>query len=33
MRLGTSFEHRERIATALLDVPGEVVLGEPVVLP
>ena len=33
MRLGTSFEHRERIATALLDVPGEVMLGEPVVLP
>ena len=30
MRLGTSFEHRERIAHALLDVPGHVVLGGPV---
>ena len=27
MRLGTSFEHRSRIATALLDQPGEVRLG------
>jgi len=30
MRLGTSYEHRERIAHALLDVPGKVVLGQPV---
>jgi alkylation response protein AidB-like acyl-CoA dehydrogenase len=30
MRLGTSFEHRERIASALLDTPGNVVLGGPV---
>ena len=30
MRLGTSFEHRERIAHALLDIPGHIVLGEPV---
>jgi alkylation response protein AidB-like acyl-CoA dehydrogenase len=30
MRLGTSFEHRERIAAALLDHPGQVVLGGPV---
>jgi len=30
MRLGTSFEHRERIAAALLDQPGQVVLGGPV---
>jgi alkylation response protein AidB-like acyl-CoA dehydrogenase len=30
MRLGTSFEHRERIAHALLDLPGKVVLGQPV---
>lgn len=30
MRLGTAFEHRERIAHALLDHPGQVVLGGPV---
>ena len=30
MRLGTSFEHRARIARALLDHPGRVVLGRPV---
>ncbi len=30
MRLGTSFEHRERIAHALLDIPGHIVLGGPV---
>ena len=30
MRLGTTFEHRERIARALLDSPGNVVLGRPV---
>jgi alkylation response protein AidB-like acyl-CoA dehydrogenase len=30
MRLGTTFEHRERIAHALLDIPGNVVLGRPV---
>lgn len=30
MRLGTTFEHRERIAHALLDSPGNVVLGGPV---
>jgi alkylation response protein AidB-like acyl-CoA dehydrogenase len=30
MRLGTAFEHRARIARALIDVPGEVVLGRPV---
>ena len=29
MRLGTSFEHRARIAKALLDHPGDVVLGQP----
>ena len=29
MRMGTSFEHRARIAHALIDVPGEVVLGRP----
>ena len=29
-RLGTSFEHRERVAHALLDCPGQVVLGQPV---
>jgi hypothetical protein len=28
--LGTSYEHRERIAQALLDMPGHVVLGQPV---
>jgi alkylation response protein AidB-like acyl-CoA dehydrogenase len=30
MRLGTSFEHRARIAHALIDCPGRVVLGRPV---
>lgn len=30
MRLGTSFEHRARIAHALIDCPGRVVLGGPV---
>jgi alkylation response protein AidB-like acyl-CoA dehydrogenase len=30
MRLGTSFEHRARIARALIDHPGRVVLGRPV---
>jgi alkylation response protein AidB-like acyl-CoA dehydrogenase len=30
MRLGTSYEHRARIAAALLDTPGRVVLGRPV---
>lgn len=30
MRLGTSYEHRERIAHALLDIPGHIVLGGPV---
>lgn len=30
MRLGTSYEHRARVATALLDYPGEVRLGDPV---
>lgn len=30
MRLGTSYEHRARIARALLDHPGRVVLGRPV---
>jgi alkylation response protein AidB-like acyl-CoA dehydrogenase len=30
MRLGTSFEHRARIAHALIDFPGEVILGRPV---
>jgi alkylation response protein AidB-like acyl-CoA dehydrogenase len=30
MRLGTTFEHRARIARALLDHPGRVVLGRPV---
>ncbi|MBM9594707.1 acyl-CoA dehydrogenase family protein [Roseitranquillus sediminis] len=29
MRLGTTYEHRARIAEALLDHPGEVVLGRP----
>lgn len=29
MRMGTSFEHRARIAQALIDVPGEVTLGRP----
>ncbi|MCI0858502.1 MAG: acyl-CoA dehydrogenase, partial [Chloroflexi bacterium] len=31
MRLGTSFEHRARIAEALLDQPGRVRLGMPLV--
>jgi alkylation response protein AidB-like acyl-CoA dehydrogenase len=30
MRLGTSYEHRARIARALLDHPGRVILGRPV---
>ncbi len=30
MRMGTAFEHRARIAHALIDVPGKVVLGRPV---
>lgn len=30
MRLGTTYEHRARIARALIDMPGEVVLGRPV---
>ena len=30
LRLGTSYEHRDRIARALLDHPGRVVLGRPV---
>jgi alkylation response protein AidB-like acyl-CoA dehydrogenase len=30
MRLGTSFEHRARIARALIDCPGRVILGRPV---
>ena len=30
MRLGTSYEHRARVARALLDSPGRVVLGRPV---
>ena len=30
MRLGTSFEHRARIAHALIDYPGRVILGRPV---
>jgi alkylation response protein AidB-like acyl-CoA dehydrogenase len=29
MRLGTTFEHRARIASALLDKPGKVRLGMP----
>lgn len=29
MRMGTSYEHRARIAHALIDVPGEVTLGRP----
>ena len=28
--MGTAFEHRARIAHALIDIPGEVVLGRPV---
>lgn len=30
MRLGSSYEHRARIAHALLDHPGRVVLGQPI---
>jgi alkylation response protein AidB-like acyl-CoA dehydrogenase len=30
MRLGTTYEHRARIARALLDEPGRIVLGRPV---
>ncbi|MBP0443512.1 acyl-CoA/acyl-ACP dehydrogenase [Roseomonas sp. SSH11] len=30
MRLGTTYEHRARIAEALIDRPGHVVLGQPV---
>ena len=30
MRLGTAYEHRARVAHALLDFPGRVVLGQPV---
>lgn len=30
MRLGTAYEHRARIARALLDHPGRVVLGQPI---
>ena len=30
MRMGTSFEHRARIAQALIDIPGVVILGRPV---
>lgn len=30
MRLGTSYEHRARIAHALMDYPGRVILGRPV---
>ena len=30
MRMGTTYEHRARIAQALIDVPGTVVLGRPV---
>ncbi len=29
-RLGTAYEHRARIAAALLDHPGQVILGQPV---
>jgi alkylation response protein AidB-like acyl-CoA dehydrogenase len=31
LRMGTTYEHRARIARALLDQPGKVMLGEPVV--
>jgi hypothetical protein len=31
MRLGTSFDHRARVARALIDQPGNVRLGEPVI--
>jgi alkylation response protein AidB-like acyl-CoA dehydrogenase len=30
MRLGTAYEHRAKVARALLDMPGEVILGRPV---
>jgi alkylation response protein AidB-like acyl-CoA dehydrogenase len=30
MRLGTAFEHRARVAHALIDCPGRVILGRPV---
>jgi alkylation response protein AidB-like acyl-CoA dehydrogenase len=30
MRMGTTYEHRARIAHALIDLPGTVVLGQPV---
>lgn len=30
MRMGTTYEHRARIAAALIDHPGEVILGRPV---
>jgi alkylation response protein AidB-like acyl-CoA dehydrogenase len=29
MRLGTTYEHRARVAKALIDMPGEVILGRP----
>jgi alkylation response protein AidB-like acyl-CoA dehydrogenase len=29
-RLGTAFDHRARVAQALLDMPGQVILGRPV---
>jgi len=30
MRMGTTYEHRARIAKALIDMPGDVILGRPV---
>ena len=30
MRLGTAYEHRAKVANALLDHPGQVILGRPV---
>jgi arginine N-succinyltransferase len=30
MRMGTTYEHRARIARALIDMPGDVILGRPV---
>ena len=30
MRMGTAFEHRARVAHALIDIPGVVLLGRPV---
>lgn len=30
MRLGTAYEHRAKVAHALIDLPGEVILGRPV---